>query len=101
MEYNIHAILNGTRNAVIVCSDLFWGTRTIEMSRSKIATRTWIHGSQKQERSEEHTSELQSRGQLVCRLLLEKKKQEKTYSDARKKQNADGTWLTSLKRRSI
>src|SRR5439155_9847236 len=27
------------------------------------------------DRSEEHTSELQSRGQLVCRLLLEKKKQ--------------------------
>src|SRR5690625_6217542 len=28
-----------------------------------------------QDRSEEHTSELQSRGHLVCRLLLEKKKQ--------------------------
>src|SRR5439155_26521137 len=28
------------------------------------------------ERSEEHTSELQSRGHLVCRLLLEKKKKE-------------------------
>src|SRR5207253_10792439 len=27
-----------------------------------------------QARSEEHTSELQSRGHLVCRLLLEKKK---------------------------
>src|SRR5690625_6250523 len=27
------------------------------------------------ERSEEHTSELQSRGHLVCRLLLEKKNQ--------------------------
>src|SRR5690625_4597715 len=27
-------------------------------------------------RSEEHTSELQSRGHLVCRLLLEKKKQQ-------------------------
>src|SRR5207253_5717486 len=27
-------------------------------------------------RSEEHTSELQSRGHLVCRLLLEKKKKE-------------------------
>src|SRR5207253_11357649 len=27
-----------------------------------------------QQRSEEHTSELQSRGHLVCRLLLEKKK---------------------------
>src|SRR5437870_7944895 len=30
------------------------------------------------ERSEEHTSELQSRGHLVCRLLLEKKKKTKT-----------------------
>src|SRR5437870_6904989 len=30
------------------------------------------------QRSEEHTSELQSRGHLVCRLLLEKKKQDKT-----------------------
>src|SRR5688572_33334823 len=28
----------------------------------------------KQERSEEHTSELQSQSNLVCRLLLEKKK---------------------------
>src|SRR5690625_5739897 len=28
-------------------------------------------------RSEEHTSELQSRGHLVCRLLLEKKKQDR------------------------
>src|SRR5690625_6229884 len=27
-------------------------------------------------RSEEHTSELQSRGHLVCRLLLEKKRKE-------------------------
>src|SRR2546421_9102725 len=30
------------------------------------------------ERSEEHTSELQSRSDLVCRLLLEKKKKKKT-----------------------
>src|SRR5690625_6456358 len=29
--------------------------------------------------SEEHTSELQSRGHLVCRLLLEKKKYAKTH----------------------
>src|SRR5690625_5589463 len=28
------------------------------------------------DRSEEHTSELQSRGHLVCRLLLEKKKEQ-------------------------
>src|SRR2546422_7543568 len=31
------------------------------------------------QRSEEHTSELQSRLHLVCRLLLEKKKKFKTY----------------------
>src|SRR5207249_11026257 len=31
-------------------------------------------------RSEEHTSELQSRFDLVCRLLLEKKKKKKTIS---------------------
>src|SRR5690625_5387613 len=30
-------------------------------------------------RSEEHTSELQSRGHLVCRLLLEKKKKEQDH----------------------
>src|SRR5207253_10945475 len=30
-------------------------------------------------RSEEHTSELQSRGHLVCRLLLEKKKNNNTH----------------------
>src|SRR5690625_6007419 len=35
----------------------------------------------KKARSEEHTSELQSRGHLVCRLLLEKKK--KTQRSAR------------------
>src|SRR2546422_4251403 len=32
-------------------------------------------------RSEEHTSELQSRLHLVCRLLLEKKKIIKTYAN--------------------
>src|SRR5437870_11308413 len=31
-------------------------------------------------RSEEHTSELQSRGHLVCRLLLEKKKLKKNHT---------------------
>src|SRR3712207_7710511 len=33
------------------------------------------HNSDQKSRSEEHTSELQSRQYLVCRLLLEKKKQ--------------------------
>src|SRR5439155_10859414 len=35
-------------------------------------------GAHKRFRSEEHTSELQSRGHLVCRLLLEKKKKSET-----------------------
>src|SRR2546422_6170694 len=34
------------------------------------------------ERSEEHTSELQSRLHLVCRLLLEKKKKRRLRRDA-------------------
>src|SRR2546422_4946292 len=33
-----------------------------------------VFGKEYQDRSEEHTSELQSRLHLVCRLLLEKKK---------------------------
>src|SRR3712207_8443229 len=36
-----------------------------------------------QERSEEHTSELQSRQYLVCRLLLEKKKETHTSTPKR------------------
>src|SRR5437764_10262174 len=36
------------------------------------------------ERSEEHTSELQSPMYLVCRLLLEKKKKQKKYNQRQK-----------------
>src|SRR2546430_4786679 len=36
------------------------------------------HGLPRRERSEEHTSELQSQSNLVCRLLLEKKKKRRT-----------------------
>src|SRR3712207_7986451 len=39
------------------------------------AVRRWCVGRHDARRSEEHTSELQSRQYLVCRLLLEKKKQ--------------------------
>src|SRR5206468_7275137 len=43
-------------------------------------------GRDERERSEEHTSELQSRSDLVCRLLLEKKK--KTKRSEREQHNA-------------
>src|SRR5258708_27444670 len=39
-----------------------------------------LHGVQAVDRSEEHTSELQSPDHLVCRLLLEKKKHEEPTS---------------------
>src|SRR2546422_7331407 len=39
-------------------------------------------------RSEEHTSELQSRLHLVCRLLLEKKKQKKSKHRSRQMESA-------------
>src|SRR5256885_16931313 len=42
-------------------------------------------------RSEEHTSELQSPCNLVCRLLLEKKKQSQTRYDNRYKRQHDHT----------
>src|SRR5439155_13597767 len=38
-----------------------------------LEARVDLRSEQEHERSEEHTSELQSRGHLVCRLLLEKK----------------------------
>src|SRR3712207_7873619 len=41
-------------------------------------TLTWLHLKPFAMRSEEHTSELQSRQYLVCRLLLEKKKKHHT-----------------------
>src|SRR5690625_6491174 len=39
-----------------------------------------VHVFLRKSRSEEHTSELQSRGHLVCRLLLEKKNEHKQAS---------------------
>src|SRR5437868_8513397 len=53
------------------------------------------------DRSEEHTSELQSRFDLVCRLLLEKKKtQKRTNFDSlqRADQRLDTLWVVDLDR---
>src|SRR2546430_13613880 len=41
-----------------------------------VAAAQQVPGTHRQHRSEEHTSELQSQSNLVCRLLLEKKKNE-------------------------
>src|SRR5437660_9799138 len=50
-------------------------------------------------RSEEHTSELQSRGHLVCRLLLEKKKKKKqTTKTTKPNQNENNTQAINKKK---
>src|SRR5439155_17506802 len=60
-------------------------TAPITSASSSASLRIWTcsssAGSKSALRSEEHTSELQSRGHLVCRLLLEKKN--KTYCTMR------------------
>src|SRR2546421_8059788 len=54
-------------------------TRDTRSGRSRpTRTRRGIGPTRPRWRSEEHTSELQSRSDLVCRLLLEKKKKEAT-----------------------
>src|SRR5579885_3732213 len=46
----------------------------------------WLKGTRGTGRSEEHTSELQSRFDLVCRLLIEKKKKKKERKKKKKKE---------------
>src|SRR5947209_14723157 len=46
-------------------------------------------------RSEEHTSELQSRQYLVCRLLLEKKKKNKKYKNTLYQNNKNNKHTTN------
>src|SRR5436190_8579299 len=68
-------------------STLFPTRRSSDLAREMPCHRV-AHDAEAQERellglrSEEHTSELQSHSDLVCRLLLEKKKQDRTDQDA-------------------
>src|SRR5690349_23304254 len=55
-------------------------TQPVERDRQRHDGETRLHrlaDLQRAQRSEEHTSELQSRRDLVCRLLLEKKKKKR------------------------
>src|SRR2546430_884288 len=55
---------------------LRWKTRFCRLHGSRsLRARAWCVSSCCCHRSEEHTSELQSQSNLVCRLLLEKKKE--------------------------
>ena len=76
---NIHAELARSGLTVAMLADYMGMTAQNLYGKLKGATAVT------EKRSEEHTSELQSRENLVCRLLLEKKKKKKKTNDKKKK----------------
>src|SRR3712207_7017468 len=61
-----------------------WSTRPAKRAISpglSLPSAPPVRSSTSRERSEEHTSELQSRQYLVCRLLLEKKKKTRIQNE--------------------
>src|SRR2546430_12462522 len=54
--------------------DVIMAKLTIRIGRNETKLERWVATRVIGYRSEEHTSELQSQSNLVCRLLLEKKK---------------------------
>src|SRR2546430_9563602 len=63
------------RSTLFPYTTLFRSSNTLDLPSTKLFSLTRIPWLQ-YARSEEHTSELQSQSNLVCRLLLEKKKKE-------------------------
>src|SRR2546430_7807055 len=67
-------------------TSISWGARTSSSSpeaSESAPRRSRAASSPRSSRSEEHTSELQSQSNLVCRLLLEKKKKLTLFTDHR------------------
>src|SRR5437870_11512960 len=61
-------------SAVLLMQDAARLIASGSLGAAEASYNTILQGHPDNKRSEEHTSELQSRGHLVCRLLLEKKK---------------------------
>src|SRR5690625_7706170 len=87
MEYVIHTYSIGlrtrfrgliTREGMIITGEAGVGEFSPFWDYDDAESAPWLRAAHEAAhhgwRSEEHTSELQSRGHLVCRLLLEKKK---------------------------
>src|SRR5688572_31724452 len=68
------ACLLGTLQRLVVPAQPVQAAR--ERVQGLRRARPGLHGQHVSRRSEEHTSELQSQSNLVCRLLLEKKKKQ-------------------------
>src|SRR2546427_2800886 len=74
---------SGTRRTLViettgVVRGPWWPTERVPATPPLNPRRTQPHTTHHAVRSEEHTSELQSQSNLVCRLLLEKKKTVRT-----------------------
>src|SRR5207247_6499293 len=68
-----HIADDGNRASELVFETLGNSGENRDLQRKEVKGDS-IHRGGRRQRSEEHTSELQSRVDLVCRLLLEKKK---------------------------
>ena len=64
------------RKSVVNAQDIRWRVNSLVTAYGRILVGDSQDG--RIGRSEEHTSELQSHSDIVCRLLLEKKKNKKT-----------------------
>src|SRR5260370_14775063 len=62
------------RSTLFPYTTLFRSVRPLDIGNADLRRVAQVHGRPMHARSEEHTSELQSHLNLVCRLLLEKKK---------------------------
>src|SRR5438132_7673079 len=86
------------RSTLFPYTTLFRSRKAVGATRRNILTQFFLEGAfQKKLRSEEHTSELQSHSDLVCRLLLEKKKNKKnnTTINMKKISNRRYTYATA------
>src|SRR6266496_6115643 len=88
-----------TRSTLFPYTTLF---RSILVERAKAITGSKgvpvVYDGVGKDRSEEHTSELQSRRDLVCPLLLEKKKKKKARVKTRKKKKTKQKKIKSNKK---
>src|SRR2546430_11682696 len=77
----------------------------IRSDARRSSTRAWPAASRPRSRhssrSEEHTSELQSQSNLVCRLLLEKKKRAKGAKNDRRNRETDQNQPQGLATRQV